>query len=325
VPLWISVSHPRPGFRQEPGDMKKTGANSPLNKMAKAIILVACFPLYQNLTAQVSGIDTSYFPLSLGNEWTYRARDTFSHKETIADTSRINGLLFYGLSIGGVEPHQWFRQSNDSVFVIEGSKSNPEYMLYDFAADTKDSWDLPPPRFCTYGTRITLVSKEDTVETPAGTFTGCYHLSHQQHCFDAGIYNTWFAKGVGRVRYLEDNFAGMIDYQLDTYVVTSVRTLVAGLSDLSYKLFQNYPNPFNPTTEIRYEIGGIRDQGLGVSDVKLVVHDVLGREVATLVNERAEPGIYQVTFDATGLASGVYYAALRTPEVTLHRKMLFLK
>jgi len=68
----------------------------------------------------------------------------------------------------------------------------------------------------------------------------------------------------------------------------------------SFSLFPNYPNPFNPTTGIRYQVPG-------VSDVRLVVYDLLGRDVAVLVDERKAPGSYEVKFDAAGLASGVYF------------------
>jgi len=78
-----------------------------------------------------------------------------------------------------------------------------------------------------------------------------------------------------------------------------------------FRLEQNYPNPFNATTVIRYEVRGIRSQGLGVSgqqsavsgqrsavgEVNLLVYDVLGREVATLVRGALESGSYSVLFD----------------------------
>jgi N-acetylneuraminic acid mutarotase len=66
-----------------------------------------------------------------------------------------------------------------------------------------------------------------------------------------------------------------------------------------FVLEQNYPNPFNPTTGIRYQVSG-------TSEVRLVVYDVLGREVETLVDEKRNAGTYQVTFDGTGLSSGIY-------------------
>jgi hypothetical protein len=78
----------------------------------------------------------------------------------------------------------------------------------------------------------------------------------------------------------------------------------------TFDLGQNYPNPFNPSTVIQYTVGGNRAEGIGVSDVSLIVYDVLGREVAVLVNERKRPGTYQVSFDGGSQASGVYFYKL---------------
>jgi len=89
----------------------------------------------------------------------------------------------------------------------------------------------------------------------------------------------------------------------------------------SYGLSQNYPNPFNPTTAISYQVSA-------ASNVKLVVYDVLGREVAVLVNERKAPGRYEVSFDASGLGTGVYFCRMTSDGMqgrALVRKMLLLK
>jgi len=66
-------------------------------------------------------------------------------------------------------------------------------------------------------------------------------------------------------------------------------------------------------------------QGLGVSDVSLIVYDVLGREVAVLVNERKAPGEYEVQFDASNLSSGVNFYRLTAGEFVRSRMMLVLK
>jgi len=73
---------------------------------------------------------------------------------------------------------------------------------------------------------------------------------------------------------------------------------------MAYALEQNHPNPFNPTTVVRYQLPA-------VSQVQLVVFDMLGREVATLVNEEKNVGVHEVRFDAAGLASGVYLYRLQ--------------
>jgi hypothetical protein len=93
----------------------------------------------------------------------------------------------------------------------------------------------------------------------------------------------------------------------------------------TFRLDQNYPNPFNPTTTIDYTIAGSRVQGLGVSEVRLVVYDVLGREVAVLVNEKKPVGRYEVRFDGTRLSSGVYFYRLTADNNVQTRKMVLLK
>ncbi len=86
-----------------------------------------------------------------------------------------------------------------------------------------------------------------------------------------------------------------------------------------FLLEQNYPNPFNPTTKIGYRL-----QGSGYGVVTLKVYDILGREVATLVNEVKHPGHYTVRFDAGGLASGMYLCTMRTEGFSATRELLLI-
>jgi len=85
-----------------------------------------------------------------------------------------------------------------------------------------------------------------------------------------------------------------------------------------FELLQNYPNPFNPATTIEYGLPS-------ASRVELRLYDILGREVATLVNEVQTPGYHTVRFDASGLASGVYFYRLRAGEFTQTKRMLLLR
>jgi len=85
-----------------------------------------------------------------------------------------------------------------------------------------------------------------------------------------------------------------------------------------YTLSQCYPNPFNPTTNITYSIPEL-------SFVTIKVYDVLGNEIATLVNEEKPAGIYEVEFDAAGLPSGIYFYKLQTGNIIETKKMLLLK
>lgn len=83
-------------------------------------------------------------------------------------------------------------------------------------------------------------------------------------------------------------------------------------------LQQNYPNPFNPSTKIEFALPTS-------GHAKLVVYDVLGREVATLVNEHLLAGNHEATFATEGLTSGVYFYVLQVAGTTITRKMLLMK
>jgi hypothetical protein len=92
-----------------------------------------------------------------------------------------------------------------------------------------------------------------------------------------------------------------------------------------FRLEQNYPNPFNPNTKIKYTIPNVSLSGVEGSRVQLKVYDVLGNEVATLVNESKPAGSYEVEFNASNLSSGVYFYKLQSGSFVETRKMILLK
>ncbi len=92
----------------------------------------------------------------------------------------------------------------------------------------------------------------------------------------------------------------------------------------NFKLDQNYPNPFNPTTKIKFDIPLSR----GVSEgqgVLLTIYDVLGREVAILVNEQLQPGTYEVEWNAANYSSGIYFYKITSGDFIETKKMILLK
>ncbi len=92
----------------------------------------------------------------------------------------------------------------------------------------------------------------------------------------------------------------------------------SGIIPKYFSLHQNYPNPFNPVTKINFDLPK-------QSNAKIIIYDLLGREVTTLVNEQLKPGSYSVDWDASGYASGVYFYSLITEGFTETKKMVLIK
>jgi hypothetical protein len=120
-----------------------------------------------------------------------------------------------------------------------------------------------------------------------------------------------------------DHFPKVTDYNID---VASNINVAAEFKD--FKLKQNYPNPFNPNTKIIFIVpSNVKGE---MSNVSLKVYDVLGNEIATLVNEELSPGEYEVEFSVGQgsipvLPSGIYFYQLKVADFIETKKMLLLK
>jgi hypothetical protein len=117
-----------------------------------------------------------------------------------------------------------------------------------------------------------------------------------------------------------DIIVGTKEGKLFKIETSSGTTAVAGEETIptEYKLEQNYPNPFNPTTTIQFAI-----PEAGVYSLK--VYNILGEEVASLINGQLNGGIHKVNFDATRYASGMYIYRLNGSKVNISKKMILMK
>ena len=109
--------------------------------------------------------------------------------------------------------------------------------------------------------------------------------------------------------------AGYNNFYYSSFVTGAEANIV---KDRTYTLFQNYPNPFNPTTTINYSIPR-------TSLVTIKVYDVLGREIETLVNDEKHIGNYKVEFNASKLASGIYFYKMQAGDFSETKKLILLK
>ena len=156
----------------------------------------------------------------------------------------------------------------------------------------------------------------------AGTYGGGLYLSTNQ-----GALWTKVMEGMTN----ETDIADLYVYKDTIYAATPTNVYKRPLSEMvtavqqkgpnvpaTFSLLQNYPNPFNPTTVISYQLPV-------TGQVTLEVYDMLGREIATLVNDRENAGSYSVKFDGSKLASGVYFYRIVADNYVATRKMALLK
>ncbi len=121
---------------------------------------------------------------------------------------------------------------------------------------------------------------------------------------------------------ISDLVAGDSGFLRAWCIQVTYQTLVGGIQTTEipnyYSLAQNYPNPFNPSTSIKFSVPK-------PSNVLLKVYDILGKEVATLVNELRQPGFHTVDFDASQLASGIYFYRIEAGDYNAVKKMMLVK
>lgn len=158
------------------------------------------------------------------------------------------------------------------------------------------------------------------------TFT--FGVSHRIVNYNGQYYQFCGWSGTGNGAYTSPDSTGYdttVTLAMNNPILETARwTALIGISNISneipkeYKLYQNYPNPFNPATNINFDI---KEAG----NVNIVIYDILGQEVRTLVNEYVQPGRYKVTFDGSDYASGLYFYRITTNSFTDIKKMLMVK
>ena len=138
----------------------------------------------------------------------------------------------------------------------------------------------------------------------------------------ADLFYTEYQNGLHGIWTESYNFPLLFPWVFDQ-LITSVPEIASRNLPESFELKQNYPNPFNPSTKIKYSIPAVETRH--ASSVQLKVYDILGREVKTLVNEAKSPGNYVVNFNASNLASGVYFYQLKAGNFIQTKKMILMK
>ncbi len=235
--------------------------------------------------------------------------------ERIVDTVRMKGELYYRFDTLSYQPNVLLRESGPQVYRFIDTS---EVLWYNFSADSGATWKIPTLGY------MTVEDTSDTADVPASNFSGCRRFLWNPGP-DAGS-TDWVARGTGIVRRVLNTIAGPRPWYLSSALITSVDSR-SDQQEMASRFIpeQNYPNPFNPLTIIQYTVGGTRGQGPGISKIRLVVYDLLGKEVRILVDEQKQPGNYEVSFDGSVLASGVYFYRLTAGSFAQSHKMFLVK
>ncbi|MBL7135885.1 MAG: T9SS type A sorting domain-containing protein [Candidatus Marinimicrobia bacterium] len=215
--------------------------------------------------------------------------------------------------------------TNDPDFTWEGAVVVERYVLFDFSEGAVFKMKVYAP----YADRSFLFQLEhfDDANLPYGRVfvvaTTTVYDEWEELSFDFGDMVPPLESGFySKIVVMPDFMATNVDeewYFDDIVFEGKPTTSVISSNPVEYKLYaKNYPNPFNPSTTISYSIPTN-------SKVKLVVYNILGKEVATLVNEEKPVGSYTVNFDGSELSSGVYLYTLTTGTQVITQKMLLIK
>ncbi|MBZ0201039.1 MAG: T9SS type A sorting domain-containing protein [Ignavibacteriaceae bacterium] len=158
--------------------------------------------------------------------------------------------------------------------------------------------------------------------------TRYYNSNAQTVSFQTSFYplfyvNYTFQKNLGLTKYNYSNGGSGMGFHWNDIkncelISSHIMNAEKGNGVVSeFLLEQNYPNPFNPTTTIRYVLPSSKQvNGTGLRAVSLILYDILGNEVTTLVNKQQQPGKYQTIFDGSRLSSGVYFYTLSATNET---------
>ena len=272
------------------------------------------------------------------------------------DTSSLisRGYLVYnrGTNIPGIAP-SWF-QGNPAEFPAYEGPSNG-YVASNFNSVTGtsniDNWLVFPiisPKGIYRNDSLFFYSRSEdgsifpdsirvmystTDSVPEGNWTELGRFKVSTTGWELNTFAAPDPSPIGRfaIRYaVTDGGPGgqNSDYiGIDFINITSNGSIGIGKNEIvvKYELSQNYPNPFNPVTVIQYEISVCHSCESRNPFVTLKVYDVIGREVETLVNEKQNPGSYEVRFNGSNLSSGVYFYKLEAGDFTSIRKMLLIK
>lgn len=275
------------------------------------------------------GISSPIYSLRVSNIWKYSTFDQFPNTviqgdtvtQTVVGEELLNGEKWF-LIQSGITGDQLMTVRQDGIYIQE---SNGPILRYKYPAYSNEQFNSAYELWTGYADSlvafpITVDSINELISTPSGTFQ-CNKYHFPEVIVTVGNSSTEvgskdiYLSNIGPVKIVAGNsYQDLISF---SGTITDISNSKNSIPE-SFHLYQNYPNPFNPSTTINYSIPN-------TSFVTIKVYDMLGREVASLVDENKSAGNYNIKFNAGKLSSGVYFYQLKSGNYTSIKKMLLLK
>ncbi|HJY62963.1 MAG TPA: T9SS type A sorting domain-containing protein [Ignavibacteria bacterium] len=296
--------------------------------MKNKLLILFIISLFGNLSNIFSWDSTAakFYPLAVGNLWSYR------NTEHSFPNCSLSGFYDYLVRIDSLvlKPNgKRYYKFSDGILKRIDSASMNVYMYQGTGECLVDSL---------------LARKNDTIrmcqnlrgyvyDTTSINFAGSLRKTLHIREFVIGTFSHKLTAGLGLYYRISCEGSGY-EITLNGCIINGIQYgNIIGIEKTSteipsqFMLYQNYPNPFNPLTKIRFSLPS-PSKG-GVYKVSLIIYDILGRVVATLIpggQEGLSPGTYEVEWNASGFASGVYfYRMLVNGELINSKKLIILK
>lgn len=265
-------------------------------------------------------VSTKYFPLAVGNSWTYYSYSyrypygqSSRYKETIIGTLNTNGHLYYIMKITSPGHSDTSKVRLDSLNgrIMYFSTQGCMWLNNEILGDSLESRKFDSCRAncdsvyakCTDTSMTTIFG----LDRPSKIF----NQDKFEDCNDRTYvkdFGLTYQYGCGGVGYGYSQLIGCVINGIlfgDTLIGIEP---ISKQVPINFQLYQNYPNPFNPATKIKFSIPS--NVNSEISNVRLTIYDILGNEIATLVNEKLSPGTYEIEWDSSNFSSGVYFYKL---------------
>jgi len=295
--------------------------------MKKAALIVLLFISFTGSSISWDSTAAKFYPLAIGNVWSYHhvslggsfcvvvlSQYDFAVR-IVRDTLMPNGKRYFRFSNGDLE-----RIDSNSMNVY-GYHSSGERIIDSLLAIKNDYFkSYRSGDSATHRINDTLQIICFGISRQGKQISGNGLIGHHYMLVSGlGLYSEGFCKFGGSTETLNGCIINGVLYGQIIGLEKSEQNIL-----LEFELSQNYPNPFNPYTKIKFSLPAVGERH-AFHTTKLIIYDVLGREITTLVNEQLQPGTYEVEWDASNYTSGVYFYKLITAEFVENRKMVLIK